>query len=225
MNWTVRIVDASAVENDRRVGYKLGMPRPKLLSDDQVLDAARRVIRRRGPVQFTLADVAAEVGLARATLIQRFENRDGLFRRLMARGTERLESELAGLPGGVGAQEVWRFLEALVSALQSERINEYLLTVVEEMSDPVLADLARRRTRMIRQAIAERLPATLDREEVARHLQAVLQGASMQWAVERDGELSRFVAERIRTALMLLFRGESFGHGGNTGRKPRRGAK
>lgn len=202
------------------------MPRPKLLSDDAVLDATRRVIRRRGPERFTLADVAAEVGLARATLIQRFENRAGLYRRVMARSTERLVSELAELPGGAGTQEVWRFLEALVSVLEGERVNEYLLTVVEEMSDPVLADLARRRLQIIRQAIAERLPPSLpDRGEVARHLQAVLQGASMQWAVERDGELSRFVAARLRTALTLLFRGETFEPRGRTTGKRRPGVR
>jgi TetR/AcrR family macrolide resistance operon transcriptional repressor len=144
----------------------------------------------------------------------------------MKRGTERLESELAELPGGVGAQEVWRFLEALVSVLESERVNEYLMTVVEEMSDPFLADLARRRIRMIRQAITARLPPTaLDREEIARHLQAVLQGASMQWAVERDGELSRFVAARLRAALTLVFRGETFEHRRSTTRERQRGVK
>lgn len=202
------------------------MPRPKLLSDDDVLDATRRVIRRRGPVQFTLADVAAEVGLARATLIQRFENRAGLFRRVMRRGTDRLTSELAALPDGVGAQAVWRFLRALVSVLDSERINEYLLTVVEEMSDPVLADLARRRLHIIRQAISARLPTTttLGRAEAARHLQSVLQGASMQWAVEREGELSHFVASQTRSALALLFPGETFALRASTGQR-RSGAK
>ncbi len=187
------------------------MPRPKLLSDDEVLDATRRVVLRCGPAQFTLADVAAEVGLARATLIQRFENRAGLFRRLMERGTHRLQSDLASLPGGVGAQETWRFLHALVSVLQSERINEYLLTVVEEMADPILAKLARQRTHLIREAIADRLPPVdIGREEAARHLQAILQGASMQWATEREGQLAAFVLARVRTALTLLFPGESF---------------
>ncbi len=187
------------------------MPRPRLLSDDAILDATRRVILRRGPVQFTLADVAAEVGLARSTLIQRFENRAGLFRRLMERNTDRLPAELAALPGGAGPQELWRFLRVLVSVLKSERINEYLLTVVEEMSDPHLAELAGRGLQLIREAIAGRLPPQVpDRLEVARHLQAVMQGASMQWAVERDGELSHFVAARLRTALQLLFPGEAF---------------
>jgi len=198
---------------NRRVVYIVSMPRPKLLSDDEVIDATRRVILRRGPVQFTLADVAAEVGLARSTLIQRFENRAGLFRRLMERNTDRLQPELAVLPGGSGAQELWCFLQALVSVLKSERINEYFMTVVEEMSDPYLAKLACRGLRLVREAIAERLPETMaDRSEVARHLQAVMQGASMQWAVEREGELSQFVAARLRTALTLLFPNESFDH-------------
>lgn len=189
----------------------MAMPRPKLHSDDEVLDATRRVILRRGPVQFTLADVAAEVGLARSTLIQRFENRAGLFRRLMERSTDRLQPELASLPGGPGAQGLWIFLQALVSVLKSERINEYLMTVVEEMSDPYLAKPACRGLRLVREAIAERLPETIaDRSEAARHLQAVMQGASMQWAVEREGELSHFVAARLRTALTLLFPDEAF---------------
>lgn len=201
------------------------MPRPKLLSDDEVLDATRRVILRRGPVQFTLADVAAEVGLARSTLIQRFENRAGLFRKLMERSTNRLPSELAALPSGPGAQGLWRFLQSLVSVLKSERINEYLLTVVEEMSDQYLGKLARRGLRLVREAIAERLPETVvDRSEVACHIQAVMQGASMQWAVERDGELSRFVAARLRTALTLLFPGEVFEQQDDVAGNGRRGA-
>ncbi len=210
---------------ERRVGYKRLMPRPKLLSDDEVLDATRRVIRHRGPARFTLADVAAEVGLARSTLIQRFESRDGLYRRVMERGTNRLQSELDELPRGTDPQDLWRFLQALVSVLKSERINEYLLTVVEEMADPFLAKLARRRVRLVREAIAERLPETIaDRSEVARHLQAVMQGASMQWAVEREGELSHFVAACLRTALTLLFPEEAFDHPEGIVARQRKGA-
>lgn len=197
------------------------MPRPKLVSDDEVLDATRRVITRRGPAQFTLADVAAEVGLARSTLIQRFHSRDGLYRAVVERGTGRLKADLLAMPGGAGPAELWRFLQALVAVLKGERIHEYLLTVLEEVTDSHLEKLARRRARLIREAIAQRLPASVgDRAEVARHLQAVMQGASMQWAVEREGELSGFVAARLGTALRLLFRDEDFA--GATGKRSRR---
>ncbi len=47
------------------------MPRPKLKSDDEVLEAATVVLKRCGPIEFTLSGVAKEVGLSRAALIQR----------------------------------------------------------------------------------------------------------------------------------------------------------
>jgi TetR/AcrR family macrolide resistance operon transcriptional repressor len=187
------------------------MPRPKLLSDDEVLDATARVVSRRGPALFTLADVAAETGLARSTLIQRFENRAGLFRQLVQRNAQRLPAQLAALPGGEGPQATRAFLRALVSVLRGERIHEYLLTVVEEVTDPGLAEHARSSLRAVREAIAARLPAEMpERAAVARHLQAVMQGASMQWAIEREGELAAFVAARLETALSFLFPGEHF---------------
>jgi len=58
------------------------MPRPKLKSDDEVLEAATAVLKRCGPINFTLSEVANEVGLSRAALIQRFTNRDTLLVRM-----------------------------------------------------------------------------------------------------------------------------------------------
>lgn len=40
------------------------MPRPKLKSDDEVLEAATVVLKRCGPIEFTLSGVAKEVGLS-----------------------------------------------------------------------------------------------------------------------------------------------------------------
>ena len=48
------------------------------MSDDEILAATHRVINRLGPHGFTLADVSAEVGLAPATLVQRFGSKRGL---------------------------------------------------------------------------------------------------------------------------------------------------
>ncbi len=42
------------------------MPRPKLKSDDEVLEAATVVLKRCGPIEFTLSGVAKEVGLPRS---------------------------------------------------------------------------------------------------------------------------------------------------------------
>ncbi|MDF9128380.1 TetR family transcriptional regulator, partial [Escherichia coli] len=72
------------------------MPRPKLKSDDEVLEAATVVLKRCGPIEFTLSGVAKEVGLSRAALIQRFTNRDTLLVRMMERGVEQVRHYLNG---------------------------------------------------------------------------------------------------------------------------------
>ncbi|EAA1573216.1 TetR/AcrR family transcriptional regulator, partial [Shigella flexneri] len=85
------------------------MPRPKLKSDDEVLEAATVVLKRCGPIEFTLSGVAKEVGLSRAALIQRFTNRDTLLVRMMERGVEQVRHYLNAIPIGAGPQGLWEF--------------------------------------------------------------------------------------------------------------------
>lgn len=80
------------------------MPRPKLKSDDEVLEAATAVLKRCGPIDFTLSGVAKEAGLSRATLIQRFTNRDTLLVRMMERGVAQVRRYLDAMPLGAGPQ-------------------------------------------------------------------------------------------------------------------------
>src|SRR5258708_35209745 len=54
------------------------MSRVKVTPDADVLTATIRVISRVGPTRLTLADVAADAGLAPATLLQRFGSKRGL---------------------------------------------------------------------------------------------------------------------------------------------------
>jgi AcrR family transcriptional regulator len=61
--------------------HKLGgrpLARPRLVSDDAILDATRQVLAEWGPVKLTLAAVGAKVGLAPPTLMQRFGSKRGL---------------------------------------------------------------------------------------------------------------------------------------------------
>lgn len=53
-------------------------PRPRLTPDHLVIQAAAQVLARVGTENLRLTDVAAESGLAAATLVQRFGSRDGL---------------------------------------------------------------------------------------------------------------------------------------------------
>src|SRR5437016_3308902 len=53
-------------------------PRPRLASDEQIVAATGRVIGRLGPNSLTLADVAREMKISPATLVQRFGSKRGL---------------------------------------------------------------------------------------------------------------------------------------------------
>ncbi len=74
------------------------MARPKTASDTEILQAAHRVMIRRGFERFTVAEVAREVGVSRSAIIQRFESTEALKIRLTARMVERFRQTLDSLP-------------------------------------------------------------------------------------------------------------------------------
>lgn len=167
------------------------MPRPKLKSDDEVLEAATVVLKRCGPIEFTLSGVAKEVGLSRAALIQRFTNRDTLLVRMMERGVEQVRHYLNAIPIGAGPQGLWEFLQVLVRSMNTRNdfsVN-YLISWYE-LQVPELRTLAIQRNRAVVEGIRKRLPPGAPAAaELLLH--SVIAGATMQWAVDPDGELGK----------------------------------
>lgn len=162
------------------------MARPKLVSDTDVLEATRRVMLRQGSERFTLSDVAAEVGLSRAALIQRFENKAGLASRLATHQLEGLQRLIAAYPvPNKGPRQVLPFLD---KALEAFDISVLL-------ADPAA-------TGLLRDAIVSRLdePSRQRAAEVADMLMTVLAGA----AAEGD---RAHIASRLRLALRLIYAG------------------
>ncbi|GHG71085.1 macrolide 2'-phosphotransferase [Comamonas sp. KCTC 72670] len=190
----------------------MAVPRPKLHSDEAILDAAMSVLLRNGPAGFTLNDVAVALGMSRAALIQRFKNKDTLYLRLMERSGVQRRDYLATFPVEVGPRGVWRFITDIVAGMGTgEGLESYLLLAWEDLRDVSLRRMALERNLMVREAIAARLPRDLaSREEVAAVLQDVIAGATMQWLVERKPSLTRYVLERVRRVLALLFPQEAF---------------
>lgn len=161
------------------------MPRPKLVSDADILDATRRVLLRQG-AGFTLSDVATEVGLSRAALIQRFTNKAGLERHLAAYHLGALQRLIGGLPvTNKGPQRTLDFLDKVLA--------EFAISVL--LADAETAAL-------LREAIVARLdePSRQRAGEVADLVMSVLAGA----ATEGDGA---HVAARLRLALKLIYTG------------------
>ena len=181
------------------------MPRPKTVSDEDVLQAALGVLARDG-MGFTLTDVARAVGLSRATLIQRFGDRDALLRRMGAHEVEATRAWLDGLPVETGAGGLDRFLSEIVLGMGAgDGFSARVAIAALEARDPALREFAARRYALVIDAIAARLPAGEDREAMASHLHAVIAGATMHWvASPQTEELGAFVLDRVRWAVDRL---------------------
>lgn len=189
------------------------MPRPKLHTDEFILDTALSVLLRKGPSAFTLSDVAAAVGISRAALIQRFKDKATLHRKVMERNTQEVRDYFADADFETGLEALWLMLKDLIAGMGSGPGTEgYLLLLWGDVQEPSLRALAAERNRLVLRAIETRLPETPhDRHETAVLIQSVIQGACMQWLVEPKGELASFMTERTRGILTLLYPGHDFG--------------
>jgi hypothetical protein len=77
-------------------------------------------------------------------------------------------------------------------------LADQLLWLRQDAADPQLNALARERFTLLRQALVERLPPLpVSSETAARLIEAQWQGALVQWALERDGDLADYVADSL----------------------------
>ena len=173
------------------------MPRPKLISDEAVLDAAIRVMLRTGPANFTLAEAGREAGVSAATLLQRFGDKQTLIVRALARDVEGFEARLNEAPRVVGRESVLDLFWLITPDTDDpETFADQLPWLREDFRNPELNRLSRRMFTALRTAVAERLPPLpVPAETAARLLEAQWQGAMNQWGFFQEGRLADYVAQ------------------------------
>jgi AcrR family transcriptional regulator len=181
------------------------MPRRKTISDDEVLDRALPLMVSAGPAGFTLGELARDLGMAPATLLQRFGDKATLIERVFAKDNERFVEWLATLPPDTGADAVTRIYADCTQLFgESSNLADHLLWLREDIRDPMLNGLARARFALFRAEIVKRLPPMrIAADQVARLLDAQFHGAVIQWALEPVGTLDDFVAESLRSWFVL----------------------
>ncbi len=153
-----------------------------------------------GPAGFTLADVARTVGIAPATLLQRFGDKQTLITRAFERDNARFVRWLEDQPEGVGAAIVIRiYSDATKLFGDNPSLADHLLWLREDIRDPVLNRLARQRFKLFRAMIVKRLPRLpIPQNRAADLLDAQYHGAVVQWALDPRGKLTDFVARSLR---------------------------
>ncbi len=188
------------------------MPRPRTASDAAILEAAHRVIARVGPARLTLADVAGEVGLSPATLLQRFGSKRGLLLALARAAAESVgdcfaavraahPSPLAALVAA--ATEVARY------AASPEELANGLAFLQTDLVDRDFRALAVENSRRIHagyRALVEEAVATgelvrCDAARLARAVAAVSWGSLIGWAIHREGTAEVWVRADLAALL------------------------
>ena len=187
-------------------------PRPRTKDDAAILDAAGRIITRLGPAKFTLADVAREVGLSAATLVQRF----GSKRRLMLALAESARDSVDACFDAVrslhasplqaliaGATEMTKFVQS------PEEMTNHLAFLQMDLSDPdfyaVMLENSRRidagYRRLLDEAVAAGEVKRCNTARLARAVGAIASGSLIGWAVSRHGTAEAWVRADLATLL------------------------
>lgn len=187
-------------------------PRPRQASDEDILRAAFRAIARLGPARLTLVDVAREAGVTAAALVQRFGSKralllaaaadaatgsDYIFPALRARH----RSPLAAL---LGMAECLRLMGTTPDAVANT-----LAFVQLDLTDSDFHRHARAgSTRMhdglralVKDAIGAGELRRCDAGRLAWALLAAINGSLLNWAVQREGELSVWIRRDLKTVL------------------------
>lgn len=181
------------------------MAQKKTIDDQSVLEKALSVISRHGPDSFTLADVGKAVGLAPATLLQRFGSKQQLLTLTAKQANIKLKDDLEKLRRKKlpWDQELIHLLSAMPKGFGSRQNIANSLGVLKlDMVDPELHPIARRLFKTLRQRIKElllegqayrQLDASLDVEVITWELDALRHGLVIQWTLSGKGTLQKWM--------------------------------
>jgi AcrR family transcriptional regulator len=187
------------------------MPRPRTISDEDVLDAVLDLAHRVGPARVTFAAAAAESGLSAATLVQRFGTKREL---LLAADKRGIDLWVAALDRSTAASPLARVVEGLVLAVPSDATPELMANSVAmlqlDLADPEFHAETLRGARAVRAGIARDLSAALEAGELrsgtgveglAELVETTYHGAMIGWAIHGEGSLADWMREQVEAVL------------------------
>lgn len=187
-------------------------PRPRETTDDALLEATQRAMSRYGPARLTLAHVAAEAGVAPATLVQRFGSKRGLLLTLSRQAAAATRSQYAALRAAHASPLAALFAVADCMAglaATPEALANNLAWLHIDLTDPDFHALALEQARASRGELRAILDAAVkagelapcDTERLARAVGVTLGGGLLAWAIERQGTAAECLRYDLETLL------------------------
>ena len=189
------------------------MGRPRKVSDEQVFAAAHRVMGRRPPWEFTLAEIAKEAGVTAGALVQRFGSKRALLLGLLKGWSEGTQGMLAEMreksASPLLAVGAWANCLAGMGDSPGDMAH-HLAWLQQDMSDPAFRRHVQAQARVTTAVLARWLEEAVaagelrqeaDPRALARGVQAMLGGSLIAWGFRPQGSARAWV----RRDLDLLF--------------------
>ncbi len=176
------------------------MAQKKLMDDQSVLEKALLVISEYGPETFTLADVGRAVGLAPATLMQRFGSKQQLILLAAKQANVTLKKDLEKLKNKKlpWSQELLQLLISMPEGFGSR----------QDIANSLGLLIARQLFESLRQRILELLhigqshgeiDESFDIETIGWELDALRHGFVIQWTLSGKGTLKKWLEKSFKT--------------------------
>jgi AcrR family transcriptional regulator len=183
------------------------------VSDDEVFSAVQRAMKRRGPHELTLADIAAEAGITAGLLVQRFGSKRNLLLSLSERFAQSAPAVFASLrEAHPKPLDTLRAYAACMADLAStpDALSRNLAYLQIDLTDEAFranllinARATRREIEMLlRSAIAVGdLRKEVDPRRLARTIEAIISGSLMCWACYRQGPVAAWIRQDLDVVL------------------------
>ncbi len=188
-------------------------PRPRKVSDDDVLAAAQRAMATLGPGELTLAQIAREAGVTAGALAQRFGSKRAILLALAERAADGTGDFVRGLRAEHGSPiaTVRAYAACMAHLAQSPAALARNLAYLQiDLADPDFRTHLAAQATATRAAIADLLadavadgelaPAT-DLATLARTVEITLNGALLTWAFDQREPAAAFLRSAVDAVL------------------------
>ncbi|HWG90175.1 MAG TPA: helix-turn-helix domain-containing protein [Candidatus Thermoplasmatota archaeon] len=191
------------------------MARPRTVSDEDILEAAARVVARRGPVQATLAEIGEEVGVTASAIVQRFGTKRKLLLAISQRSVREVASAFAKARARHPRDAATAAVEGLVTLTEGfaetpRDLANSLSFLQLDLTDPEFRapGLAFHEAQRegVRALVAEAtqkglLHRTPSPEALARALLVAYNGSLIVWALHGEGTLTDTLRRDLEAVL------------------------
>lgn len=183
------------------------MARPRKVSDEELMAATGRAIGRHGP-GFTLAQVAAEAGVAVGTVAGRFGSKQSLLLAMMTVGSASVAPRMRAAARGLDP-EAAIVAAALVTAdglTDPATVTNHLGQLGVDLADPALRSGFAALRAGVHEVLTELftaagLPSAPPPPRAARIIAALTHGALMDWALNPHDAIADVLRADVEAVL------------------------